>query len=63
MSLNTTNFKSHFKSDTISIKRHPETGDPITNTSGLYYSLLNQPKTENISFCDFLKQRELVNKS
>ena len=44
-----------------SIVRHFETGDPLINPSGLYYSLLNKTNTQNISFAEFDKQRNSIN--
>jgi hypothetical protein len=52
-------FKS--KSTQLEIQRHPETGVPIKNISGSYYSLINKPNqndASNISFSEYLKEKE-----
>jgi hypothetical protein len=43
-----------------SILRHFETGDPIINPSGLYYSLMHKTDTQNISFAEFVKQKNSI---
>ncbi len=50
-----------WNSDKNNISRHFETGDPIINPSGLYYSLMHKTDTQNISFAKFVKQQNSIN--